>query len=66
MNRVVSWNGLAIAIGLLLAVAVICIAIGNTGLAAALIVVAVVEGSIHALVITAVSARRRRCDSETA
>jgi hypothetical protein len=55
-----TWKGLVVAVVLLLAVAGIFIVMGDTNLASALIVVAVVEGIAHAILITVVSARRRR------
>jgi len=66
MNRVATWKALAIAVGSLLATAAICIAIGNTSLASALIVVAVIEGAVHAVYIAVVSARRGRHESRPA
>jgi hypothetical protein len=65
MSRVATWKGLAIAVVLLLAVAGVCIVMGNTDFASALIVLAVIEGTAHAILVTVISARRRRHESQT-
>ena len=65
MNRVFTWKALGIAVGLVLIAAFICIASGNAGMGSALIVVAVVEGSFHAMLVGFVSAKRRRRELRT-
>lgn len=63
MSRSANWKGLAIVFGLILAAAAVCMAIGNTNLAAALIVVAILEGAAHALFIAYSSAKSGRSSS---
>ena len=60
MNRVFTWKGLAIGVGLVLAAAFICLISGNTDMASALIVVAVVEGALHAVLVGFVSSKSKR------
>ena len=66
MSRVFTWKALGIAVGLILIAAFICIVSGNTGMGSALIVVAIVEGALHAALIGLASAKRRRHESRTA
>lgn len=60
MNRLLTWKSLAIGVGLVLAAAFICLIGGNTDMASALIVVAVVEGAFHAVVVGFVSSESKR------
>jgi fucose permease len=60
MNRIATWKGLAIGIGVVLAAALICWISGDTGMASALIVVAIVEGAFHAVLVGFVSSRSKR------
>ena len=60
MNRVFTWKSLAIGVGLVLAAAFICLFGGNTDMASALIVVAVVEGAFHAVFVGFVSSKSKR------
>jgi len=60
MNRVFTWRSLAIGVGLVLAAAFICLIGGNTDMASALIVVAVVEGAFHAVLVGFVSSKSKR------
>lgn len=60
MNRVFTWKSLAIGVGLVLAVAFLCLISGNTDMASALIVVAVVEGVFHAALVGFVSSKSKR------
>jgi hypothetical protein len=55
MSRVFTWKVLSIAVGLVLAAAVICLIIGNTEMASALFVVATLEGAVGAAVVGIVS-----------
>ncbi len=66
MSRIATWKSLGISVGFLLTVAVVCFAIGDTSKASTLIVVAVVEGTAHALIIAVVSGWRRHRESRTA
>jgi len=66
MGRVFTWKALGIAVGLVLIAAFICIVSGNTGMGSALIVVAAVEGVLHAALIGLASAKRGRHESRTA
>ena len=63
MNRVFTWEGLAVGVGLVLVAAFICLISGNTDMASALIVVAVVEGAFHAVLVGFVSSRSKRHES---
>lgn len=60
MNRVFTWKGLAIGLGLVSTAAFICFIGGNTDMAAALIVVAVVEGAFHAVLVGFVSSKSKQ------
>ena len=60
MNRVFTWKSLAIGVGLVLAAAFICLISGNTDMASALIVVAVVGGTFHAVLVGFVSSKSKR------
>lgn len=65
MDRVFTWKALGIAVGLVLIAASICIVTGNTGMGSALIVVAVVEGALHAILVAFAAAKRRRHEPST-
>lgn len=60
MYRFLTWKSLALGVGLILAAAVICLVSGNEDMATVLIVVAVVEGAIHAILVGFVSLRSKR------
>jgi hypothetical protein len=60
MNRILTWKSLAVGVGLVLAAAFICLISGNTDMASALIVVAVVEGAFHAVLVGFVSSKNKR------
>jgi uncharacterized membrane protein len=60
MNRIFTWKSLAVGVGLVLAAAFICLIGGNTDMASALIVVAVVEGAFHAVLVGFVSSKSNR------
>jgi hypothetical protein len=60
MNRVFTWKSLAIGVGLIFAAAFICLISGNADMASALIVVAVVEGTFHAVLVGFVSSKNKR------
>ena len=60
MNRIFTWKSLAVGVGLVLAAAFICLISGNTGMASALIVVAVVEGAFHAVLVGFASSKSNR------
>ena len=60
MNRILTWKSLAVGVGLVLAAAFICLISGNTDMASALIVVAVVEGAFHAVLVVFVSSKNKR------
>lgn len=66
MSRVFTWKALGIAVGLVLVAAFICMVGGNTDMGSALIVVAAVEGALHAALIGLATAKRRRHESRTA
>jgi hypothetical protein len=59
MNRVFTWKVLGVAVGLVLSAGVICLVTGNTGMASALFVVAVLEGMVGAGVVGVVRARHK-------
>lgn len=59
MSRVFTWKVLSIAVGLFLAAGLICLIVGNEGMASALFVVAAFEGVVGAVVVAAVSGRRK-------
>lgn len=59
MNRVFTWKVLGVAVGLALSAGVICLVAGNTGMASALFVVAVLEGMVGAGVVAVVRARHK-------
>ena len=59
MSRVFTWKVLSIAVGLVLAAAVICLIAGNTDMASALFVVAALEGAVGAVVVGIVSGRQK-------
>jgi uncharacterized membrane protein len=60
MNRIFTWKSLTIGVGLVLAAAFICLISGNTNMASALIVVAVVEGAFHAVFVGFSSSKSKR------
>lgn len=60
MSRVFSWKSVAVGVGLVLATAVACFVGGNPGMGSALIVVAIVEGAIHAAVVGLISLGNQR------
>jgi hypothetical protein len=60
MNRVFTWKSVAIGVGLVFAAAIICLISGNTDMASALIVVAVVEGAFHAVLVGFLSSKNKR------
>lgn len=60
MSRVFTWKVLSIAVGLVLAAGIICLAVGNTGMASALFVVAALEGVVGAVVVGVVSGRQNK------
>lgn len=66
MNRIATWKSLGITVGFLLTVSAICFAIGDTSKGSTLIVVAIVEGTAHALLIAIVSGWRRHRESRAA
>ena len=57
MSRFFTWKPLGVAVGLVLCAGVICLVAGNTGMASALFVVAVLEGMVGAGVVGVVRAR---------
>lgn len=63
MTHLLTWKSLAVGVGLILAAAFICLISGNTDMASALIVVAVVEGAFHAVLVGFVSSRSKRHES---
>jgi fucose permease len=63
MNRVFTWKGVAIGVGLVFAAAIICLMTGNTDMASALIVLAVVEGAFHAVLVGFVSSKNKPPES---
>lgn len=60
MSRVFTWKTVAVGVGLLLAAAVACFVSGNPGMASALIVVAVIEGAIHAALVGLITLGNKR------
>jgi len=59
MNRVFTWKAWGVAVGLVLSAGVICLVAGNTGMASALFVVAVLEGMIRVGVVGIIRARHK-------
>ncbi len=59
MTRVFTWKALGVAVGVVLAAGLICLASGSTGMASALFVVAVLEGAFGAVVIGLVRSRQK-------
>lgn len=59
MSRVLTWKVLSIAVGLVLAVGIVCLITGNTDMASALFVVAALEGAVGAVVVGIVSNRQK-------
>ena len=59
MSRIFSWGPLGIAVGLVVSAGVICLVTGNTGMASALFVIAVLEGMVGAGVVGVVRARHK-------
>jgi hypothetical protein len=59
MTRVFTWKVLGVAVGVVLAAGLICLASGSTGMASALFVVAALEGAFGAIVIALVRSRQK-------
>jgi hypothetical protein len=59
MSRVFTWKVLSIAVGLVLAAGVLCLIVGNTGMASALFIVAALEGAVGAVVVGIVRGRQK-------
>lgn len=59
MSQLYNWRVLGVAVGVALLAAFSCLAIGNTGMATALFVVAVVEGLFWAAAIAFTAAKRK-------
>lgn len=65
MSRVLTWKFLSIAVGLVLAAAIICLIADNTNMASALFVVAALEGVVGAVVVGVVSGRQKESHPST-
>jgi hypothetical protein len=63
MYRFGGWRSLAIVAGLVAIVALISLLAGKEDLASVLVVVGLIEGSIHAVLIGIAGAKRRRHES---
>jgi hypothetical protein len=63
MHRATNWKVLAVVVALTLVAAAICLVIGDTNLASVLIVGAVLEGGVYAILLAVASVIRKRHDS---
>lgn len=59
MNRVFTWKVLSVAVGLVLAAGLTCLASGNSDMASALFVVAAIEGAFGAIIVGVVRSRQK-------
>lgn len=65
MSRPFTWKALSIAVGLVVAAGVMCLAIGNTNMASALFVVAALEGVFGAIVVGVAKGRQKQNHAAT-
>ena len=59
MNRVFTWKVLSVAVALVLAAGLICLASGNPDMASALFVMAAIEGALGAIIVGVVRSRQK-------
>lgn len=59
MSRVFTWKALGVAVVIVLAAGLICLASGSTDMASALFVIAVLEGALGAIVVGMVRSRQK-------